>query len=351
MKLKYLSLFIVVLLQLVSANDLCAQNSWAIAQLEEGKVAPTFKQYVGLSEKGANGVDYLRIYDATCIIRKEYYNPQKLQYGYKIADKKIYIYDYETDEERLAFDFTLSPGDRFCSYNGVEWEVDAVSDTVVNVSLMGLGEDSVKRLLKVHSLDGNYKDQWLEDFGSFTNHFMLFPMAENLSQTLWMEYDFGCYLTRNISLDPIYTYDSKDGESMRGYDYKDFYLDVAYNHEDETLRVEHVGWHYLNREYICFYRVGDDLYNAHTWHINPATDELMVRVRKDVANFQGVPAPTGDKYTIHLNAGDKPVSIDGLSKASCTEACNSVYDVYGRKQTSMSAKGIYIQQGKKVLVK
>lgn len=66
-----------------------------------------------------------------------------------------------------------------------------------------------KRLLKVSTVDGELTDQWLEDFGSFTNHFMIKSMADiKYSQTLWMEYENGEYLAREINADPLFAHDS-----------------------------------------------------------------------------------------------------------------------------------------------
>ena len=40
-----------------------AQNSWAMAMIEDGENLPSFKEFRCKSETGANGIDYLRIYD------------------------------------------------------------------------------------------------------------------------------------------------------------------------------------------------------------------------------------------------------------------------------------------------
>ena len=346
--MKQAKIFMAILL-LTCPIVIHAQQSWAMAIIEEGQDKPLFREYHCEPEKGANGMDYMRIYDWTFIIRQEYYNPEQLQYGYRMPEKKIFVYDYETDEERLAFDFTLSVGDHFTTYNGIEWIVEEARDTLVNTSYMGIGECCTKRFLKVCSLDGCYSDQWLEDFGSFTNHFMITPMSEaRRAQTLWMEYESGHYLAREISADPLFAHDS-GWEEPNYYEYvqeSDFYVNCMY--EDGSLMVEDYRWRSQNREYTCFYREGDDLYIAYKWDLNPATEADIVVARKDIAYYTGLPAPQSGKYTMHFRQDERPT---GVTLPTIRPKESPIFDLQGRQLKSAPQKGIYIQNGKKVLVK
>ena len=121
----------------------------------------------------------------------------------------MFVYDFEKQEETLAFDFNLSEGDHFTTYNDMEWEIESVKDTLVNISFCGKGDSVSKRLLTARTLDGKLTDKWLEDFGSFTNLFMISSM-ENVecSQTLWMEYAMGEYLEWEICTGPIFGHDT-----------------------------------------------------------------------------------------------------------------------------------------------
>ena len=234
--MKHLKSFFTVLL-FASAITMQAQNSWAMATIEEGRIWPSFTMFRCTAEKGANGTDYYRIYDWGFFIRKEYYNPTMLQYGYRVADKQIFVYDYDKNKECLAFDFTLAAGDRFITYNGMEWEVDAAVDTLVNLSYSSQTESCAKRLLRVHSVDGLYSDQWLEDFGSLANHLMIRPMSQNSwSQTLWMEYDYGYYLVRELSLDPLFTHDSGMPEDNHQHTHGTGHSEVTYSRWNTPCR-------------------------------------------------------------------------------------------------------------------
>lgn len=114
--------FITGFILLMVSNALWAQSEycWAMAVMKQGQDKPTIIEYHCQIETAANGIEYHRIYDYSYLFKPEPYNPIKLQYGYRMADRKIFIYDFDTNEERQAFDFTLSPGDRFTTYNGME---------------------------------------------------------------------------------------------------------------------------------------------------------------------------------------------------------------------------------------
>lgn len=352
MKQLFVSKVFVSTLLLASPVTMQAQNAWAMATVEDGKSLPTFSQFNCEQETGANGIEYLRIYDWGFFIRGEYYNPVKLKYGYRMSDKKIFVYDFEADEERLAFDFTLAAGDHFSTYNGMEWGIDAAIDTLVNISYQGKGESTTKRLLKVHSADGRYSDQWLEDFGSFTNHFMILPMSDTgQTHTLWMEYDFGCYLVREISSDPFFTYDSGTPENNHGNpDEESSGFNCTYN--NGTLTIDYFGWQSPNRQYNCYYREGDDFYRTFLWELDPATGAAYVVRHKYTAYFYGLPAPQGGEYKMHFNRPDPSSDTENLTNVSCNKQTDSpIFDLQGRKQASSPKEGIYIQEGRKRVVK
>lgn len=342
--------FVIVFL-FANAITMRAQHSWAMVTLAEGENWPSFAEYHCVPEKGTNGVDYYRIYDWDFYIRKEYYNPIRLPFGYRLAEKSIFIYDFETEEEQLAFDFSLSVGEHFVTYNGIEWMVEAVADTLVNTSYQGKGESSSKRLLKVHSIDGRYTDQWLEDFGSLSNHFMIQPIDESTQTwTLWMEYDEGRYLVQEISSDPLFVSDS--GMPEKNALHGETVITSTYN--DGALVVEYSGYHSPNRQLTCFYRVGDDFYSAYVWDLNPGTSSAYVVWHQYSFSLNGLPAPGSGNYTIHINQGDRPLGIPTPSNVNEISVNSKCVDLSGRqiRHTSFDTHhlphGIYIRDGKKV---
>ena len=349
MKLKNITKLLVAALLAANTHAMQAENTWAMATIDDATTS--FTLFHGMPEQAPNGIEYLRIYDESFKVYLTFYDPrdyapEKLPYGYRMSDKQIFIYDFDIDKERLAFDFRLSAGEHFQTYNGVEWEIEAVIDTIVNTSYLGQGEKCTKRLMKVRSVDGRYTDQWLEDFGSFANHFMILPMSSTgQTQTLWMEYDYGYYFVREISSDPFYAHDY--GVHKDTLDPVDDYEDVKCTYKDGILVVEEERWHSPNREYTCFYRIGDDFYCAYVWELNPGTEIDIALFYKDTVYYTGVPAPQSGEYTMHLypeNKPDDPLSIKDIVNVNDNKQTESAYfDLNGCKTNGKpQQKGIHI---------
>lgn len=330
-------------------------NVWAMAVMEKGQEQPAILMYTSPVETAENGMEYHRIVDESWINRNESYNPIKLQYGYRTADKKIFIYDFETKKETLAFDFNISEGERFTTFNGMEWEVVAVKDTTIDTTgpyVFG-GSVSSKKLLTVKTLDGNFSDQWLEDFGSFANHLMINSL-ENIeySQTLWMEYDMGAYVAREINADPFFTHDTgwmegtflPEEPNLGGY--------TKCELKDGNVVFEDAQYSWEHRAYSVFYRKGDDIYRLASWELEPQVDGGNSALRKDVTTFKGLPAPVSGKYTVHLGNSSyttgTTTGITDISKVS--QQKHNSYDLQGRAVDN-PAKGIYIHNGRKAIVK
>ena len=353
-------IYIIVFIILLSAgfSRMYAQHYWAMAVLEKGKESPTILEYHchNVAETAENGTEYYRIYDYSFLFRNEQYNPVKLQYGYRLADKQIFVYDFESQEETLAFDFNLAVGEQFTTYNGIEWIVEAAKDTLVNTSFCGKGESVTKKLLTVRSLDGTLRDQWLEDFGSFTNHFMINSMDNVVfSQTLWMEYDYGEYLAREIceGPGPIYGHDSgwldadygSNGSTTRPY--------TSCTYSNGQLTIEDFKKWFEHRHYVCFYRDGDKIQQVYSWELKPHVDSGNSALRRDVITFNGLPEPESGKYTIILGDNVYTTGVSSISSVRTdSQKSGYTYDLQGRRVDSKNAvQGIYIKDGKKVIVK
>ena len=351
----YYLVFAILLLAGFTRMHAKSQN-WAMAVLEKGKESPTILEYVSSVETVENGTEYYRIYDHSFLFRNEQYNPVKLQYGYRLADKQIFVYDFESQEETLAIDFNLAVGEHFTTYNGIEWIVEAAKDTLVNTSSCGKGESVTKKLLTVRSLDGTLHDQWLEDFGSLTNHFMINSMDNVVfSQTLWMEYDWGEgeYLAREINEGPgpIYGHDSgwldaEYGSTATSYTSSCTYSNGQLTIEDFKLSFEH-------RHYVCFYRDGDKIQQVYSWELAPYVDSGNSALRRDVITFNGLPEPESGKYTIILGDNVYTTGVSSISSVRTdSQKCGYTYDLQGRRvELKNAGQGIYIKDGKKVLVK
>ena len=351
-----ISFFLVILLfagfmELYAQEHINSYNVWAMAVMEKGQEQPAILMYTSPVETAENGLEYHRI---TYRNRRDsngenVYTTVKLQYGYRMADKKIFIYDFENKKETLAFDFNISEGDHFTTFNGMEWEVVAVNDTTIDTTIPNhtmTGSVSSKKLLTVKTLDGKFSDQWLEDFGSFANHLMIRSL-ENIefSQTLWMEYDMGEYVAREINADPFFTHDTGWMISDDGF-HHDAYTKCKF--ENGNVVFEDVSLYpWEHRAYSVFYRKGDDIYRISMLEFEPQ-GEGNSALRKDVTTFKGLPAPVSGKYTVHLGNSSYTTGITGINKDS--QQKNNSYDLQGRAVNSPT-NGIYINNGRKAIVK
>lgn len=326
------------------AIELCAQRYWALAVMEQGKEKPTIMEYLGSKEMAENGKEYFRVRDITG------HQPTNLQYGYNYrwADKQIVIYDFNSQKETIAFDFNLTPGNRFTTFNGMEWVVETVKDTVVNISFCGLGESVTKRLFTVRTTDGKQSDQWLEDFGSFTNLLMI-DRLDNVrySHTLWLEYYYGKNLAREINADPFFAHDS--GWIDRAYesDSKEEYSKCYF--ENGQVVFQSIAWRWPHREYTCFYRDGDDIYRLYSCELSPHVDGGTYAYRKDVITFQGLPAPASGCYNIHIGGDNYTTGISHTGTP--VQAKGAFYNLQGQRLWQKPKKGMFIKDGRKIFIK
>jgi hypothetical protein len=326
------------------AIELCAQRYWALAVMEQGKEKPTIMEYLGSKEMAENGKEYFRVRDITG------HHPTNLQYGcnYRWADKQIVIYDFNSQKETIAFDFNLTPGNRFTTFNGMEWVVETVKDTVVNISFCGLGESVTKRLFTVRTTDGKQSDQWLEDFGSFTNLLMI-DRLDNVrySHTLWLEYYYGKNLAREINADPFFAHDS--GWIDRAYesDSKEEYSKCYF--ENGQVVFQSIAWRWPHRGYTCFYRDGDDIYRLYSCELSPHVDGGTYAYRKDVITFQGLPAPASGCYNIHIGGDNYTTGISHTGTP--VQAKGAFYNLQGQRLWQKPKKGMFIKDGRKIFIK
>ena len=301
-------------------------------------------EYLGSKEMAENGKEYFRVRDITG------HHPTNLQYGYNYrwADKQIVIYDFNSQKETIAFDFNLTPGNRFTTFNGMEWVVETVKDTVVNISFCGLGESVTKRLFTVRTTDGKQSDQWLEDFGSFTNLLMI-DRLDNVrySHTLWLEYYYGKNFAREINADPFFAHDS--GWIDRAYesDSKEEYSKCYF--ENGQVVFQSIAWRWPHREYTCFYRDGDDIYRLYSCELSPHVDGGTYAYRKDVITFQGLPAPASGCYNIHIGGDNYTTGISHTGTP--VQAKGAFYNLQGQRLWQKPKKGMFIKDGRKIFIK
>lgn len=328
----------------IHAENLSIQH-WAILTMGADEAEPTVAEYSGVPEKNSKGVFYQRIIKG--------YAGDKLPYGYRISGNDIYIYDFENDKETTAFDFNLKEGGKFTTFNGMEWEVVSVKDTLVTTfeSFWKIGEPVSKRLLNVQTLDGKYTDQWLEGFGSLTNHFMINGIEDTkYSQTLFMEYDEdGTCIARDINADPFFTHDTGwMGKEREWKEAESRPLTSCY-FKDGKVMFEDIKLCWEYRRYSCFYRKGDEIRRIFSRELKPIIDGGNYGYKKDCITFAGLPAPSSGEYRIHIDEQEYSTGISPINREAQT--VSGEYDLQGRRLPAQPSAGIYVKKGKKVLGK
>lgn len=332
------------------------QMAWAMVVMEEGQESPVFYNCNRTAvEMAENGMTYNRFRFFRYTI-SDYEGPfENQQYGYRMADKKIYIYDFEKQQETLAFDFNLSVGDHFTTFNGLEWEVEAVKDTLVKILAPLAGCEATvlpRRLLTVRTLDGRYSDQWMESFGSFTNHFMILSMENvKFAHTLWVKvYGYDYYISREINADPIYSHDTGRMEPDGNYEEEEPVMKCSFENGQVTFEDFQQGFEC--RYYFCFYRNGSDIYEIYGEEFEPHVDGGDYAWRRDVITFKDLPAPASGSYTIHIgnNTYTTNSTTTGIVNVGTSSSGHTgdLYDLQGRKLKSEPANSIYIKDGRKV---
>lgn len=329
--------------------------NWAMATMEKGQEKPIILEYRSVQEKAANGVEYHRIYDYSYWLHPAPYNPVKLPYGFRMSDKRIYLYDFEKNTEYVGFDFTLTMGDRFTTCNGVTWQVEAARDTLMDMRPGYMqhipAAPILKRLLDVRSVDGRHTDQWLEDFGSFTNFFMLQPLDELLfAHALWMEYHEGSYVARDILADPFFAHDSGWLDGLYNEEHQDNFTYASCRYENNQVVFENAQLEWPHRDYACFYRKGDDIHRIKLWELAPHVDSGTEQWIKEKVTFTGLPAPQSGQYTVHIGEQSYTTNLRE-TRANASPTAHETYDLQGRKWGTTPPRGIYIRERRKVRVR
>ena len=335
--------------------------------------------YLVVSPEGQCKTLYLNSYNEVVVNGNKYWSYTGFYEGGSGMDnmvllrqegEKYFCYDTEHEVEHLMFDFGLQKGNTFTDrFSGIEYEVTDVRDTIAN--------DVTLKLIELQSSDDNDKhDIWMEDVGSIYTGIL--PASENSrnvnlltnSRLVYTEPDFHwityCFYPNNQFVK------TGDMDAKR----------LVWEKELETEEdwEEYLNWcdapSDLNAEFI-----GDTLCIRGRLHTSCELQKLVACILNDnhvtfkyysaadvdcITNYEidaRIPGFQRGKYQIKLL--NKTVELENteggytlinnvISSPAWPE--NSLYDLQGRKvnsnskiQNSKSKKGIYIQNGKKMV--
>ena len=161
----------------------------------------------------------------------------------------------------------------------------------------------------------------------------------------------GEYIAREISADPLFAHDS--GWMNGTYDDSDDEAPDPYSvckYEDGKVIFESKQWWYKHRDYSCFYRSGDDIYQLYAWEMQPQLDSAESKLMKDVMVFEGLPDPESGSYNLHIDDDDYTTSISKNIAAGMNK--EGYFDLQGKRMAGSMGTlpaGTYLVNGKKVV--
>lgn len=335
-----------------------ATYAWAIATSDQEQQEVNIAKYVTRQEVVAEGKTCHRI----LVFNKSHVpgNAEDMflqtRYGFREEGRKVFVYDFETGQERVALDYTLAPGDPFTTYNGENWVITAARDTLIKDYGFGAqGYEKEHRLLEVRNTADGRTDTWLEGFGSFAHHLLIEQPAAG-SLLLWV-FDESPgegtehYIAREISADPLFAHDTGWMEGGDSTDPTTGLPVTTATLKGDTLILTDRRNRWPSRYYTSFYRKGDDLYVKEMWEFQPYVDDHSQTFwHSDVACFRGLPAPASGAYTLHL-AGDQTISTRiSPAEATLRKPTRGTFDLQGRKAPAKPLPGIYVQDGQKHII-
>ncbi|MBQ9285355.1 MAG: hypothetical protein IJ209_03595 [Bacteroidaceae bacterium] len=368
MKRVYLLLFIVMLSAIstrLSASEEYHEDMDSLLHKVEGhrqgvilvdESGAGMKIYVSTSFRAPNGKSYYRWWDGGRMpILYSVHDPEALKknglsplpYGYLCEGDKIYAYNFLTDEEFVAYDFSLQPGEQFTTHDGIRWEVVGRRTEEFESMFEEITDYKNEHVvLSLKSIDGTKTDEWVQYIGSLHYPMQLWGRTDvSLVRTAF--YNLGdlddklvCF---SFNEDPIYgqLIDVAPGpnantEISRGYN-------ITAGNDSLYVNINYYTW--FTRHYCYTYRKGDIFY-IHSIELGPYRDGGESYVPSFGLTFTGAPSP--DIPKIVYNGEELPASLLHLQESNKN---SSTFDLSGRRLAAPPARGVFIMDGNKVVVK
>ena len=320
------------------------------------------KVYMSCNEKAPNGKLYYRwwsgdfvysVHDLEEMANDDSAKP--LTYGYRFEDNKMYAYNFLTNEESVAYDFTLQPGEEFTTPDGTIWKVTDRRTESFESAFEGQTDYKNEHVvLSVQSLDGKTSDEWVQYIGSLhypmqtwgrkdikLSHTAFFNLSENDDKLVLF----------NFSEDPIY---GQSVDVIPGPDaHTELYRNYSITADKDTLKIAINYYTWFTRHYCYTYRNANTL-DIHSFELGPYRDGSQVGAPSFSIAF---PITTSfDDCNIVYDGEALPTVID---TPQISNNSHSSFDLSGRRISVSSAssvpsvlpKGVYIRDGKKVAVK
>ena len=276
-------------------------------------------------------------------------------FNYREEGEKLYRYNEEKKQDELFLDFGLNVGDVFNRPDGVKLQVMEIGDTLMNEY------DGPLKVLCLEGVDDvSIKDKWVECFGSVKTGLLLADDIPNYRVTdlLYMEKENG-----NDSHRGIYKEISNNHLVSVRFDVKDL-LNGDTTKENVTYEEGH-GWplslpYIQSYQYMYYflYREDDNKLRCHSIPCGNYRNVLSSEQGTCSINI-GLNFPSGTyslynasgNFVQYVTIGGNADAIDSIENDASTSKQGSglFFDLTGRRLSTASQHGIYIQDGRKVL--
>ena len=309
------------------------------------------KIYMSTSFEAPNGKSYYRWWDGGRNIVMFEHDPARLSdngfvplpYGYRFDDEKMYLYNFLTDKEAVAYDFTLQPGEQFTTPDGISWEVVG-RRTEIFESMFEYQTDYKNEhvVLSLQSLDGTKTDEWVQHIGSLQYPIQIWDRTDiKLARTAFFNFgESGDKLVYfDFAEDPLYgqiIYVDPDPYAM-----SDIYRDYTVTAGNKSLNIAINYYIWFTREYCYTYRDGST-FDIHSIELGPYRDGGEDETPSFGLTFPG--APSYDHYNIVYN-GEVLTSSSIGALQEPGKNCPA-FDLSGRRLSARPTKGLYIEDGK-----
>ena len=320
-----------------------------------------------LSETQIGEKDYIKMVMGRYEMGKKTYNEPTDTLYYRQEGSQVYMRSPSGDRDILLFDYSLLRGDIFTSEDGTEWTVTSTSWDSYNNSY---NHFYVPYKIYLRDKDGN-EDVWIEGAGS--ELWGILP-ASVVRESDLVTYPYiphvRCMDSQKVSLghdinDENYKYIlfSRSGIVTPEQNDTPFGLDVSF--QGDTLCIKgKIKWNFgssnaecevigdsihiilsMNDSYLQAYSLVPSWIDVRIPGFRPGTWHVYGYAAYDGVNHTFDSIEIDTTLTCGNDTGVAPLSVSPEGEKT------AVYDLQGRKLNAVPEKGMYIQGGRKVLIK
>ncbi|MBQ6190243.1 MAG: hypothetical protein IJK45_08750 [Bacteroidaceae bacterium] len=270
-----------------------------------------------------------------------------LDIGYRFDDDKMYIYNFKTEEESVAYDFTLQVGEKFTTPDGVCWEVVNRRTEVFESLFEGMTDYKNEHVvLSVQSSDGTMKDEWIQYIGSLNypiqnwgrtdikqSHTAFFNFTSEDEKLVYFNFAEDPLFGQYLDVEPT------PDANLPEYGVKDYTVTAG----EDSLNITVSCYTFATRRYCYTYRNGST-FDIRSFELGPYRDGGDGGSASLGFEFPG--APLFDNYSIIYDGVTLTTKIDTQQVPNRT---HTTFDLSGRRVINPK-RGLYIQGGKRVLI-